>query len=75
MSEVIGTEGNALLLYLSERNLEQQTFAHAPVFTVDEQADELAALVDGQQTKNLFLKDKKNGLFLVTARHDTKVNM
>jgi hypothetical protein len=29
VSEVIGTEGNALLLYLSERNLEQQTFAHA----------------------------------------------
>lgn len=31
--------------------------------------------VDGAHTKNLFLKDKKGALFLVTAEHATQVNL
>ena len=73
--ELANTEGNKVLDYLSSLNVYSQTFAHAPVYTVDEQSDEIASVIDGQMTKNLFLKDKKHGLFLVTASHDTKVNI
>jgi Ala-tRNA(Pro) deacylase len=50
------------------------TYEHAPVFTVEE----AAALYDGQpggHTKNLFLKDKKDGLWLVVARDELRVDL
>ncbi|MEJ0042020.1 MAG: prolyl-tRNA synthetase associated domain-containing protein [Rhizomicrobium sp.] len=50
------------------------TYAHAPVFTVEE----ATALYDSQpggHSKNLFLKDKKDGLWLVTLRDDLKVDL
>src|ERR1700761_424813 len=50
------------------------TYAHRPVFTVEE----AAALYDSQpggHTKNLFLKDKKDGLWLVTLRDHLRVDM
>ena len=50
------------------------TYAHAPVFTVDE----AAALYDSQpgvHTKNLFLKDKRDGLWLVTLRDHLRVDL
>jgi Ala-tRNA(Pro) deacylase len=50
------------------------TQAHAPVFTVEA----AAALYDSQpggHTKNLFLKDKKDGLWLVTLRDDLRVDL
>lgn len=50
------------------------TYAHAPVFTVEE----AAALYDSQpggHTKNLFLKDKKGGLWLVTLRDHLKLDL
>jgi Ala-tRNA(Pro) deacylase len=50
------------------------TYAHAPVFTVEK----AAALYDSQpdgHTKNLFLKDKKDGLWLVTLRDALRVDL
>jgi Ala-tRNA(Pro) deacylase len=50
------------------------THEHAPVFTVEE----AAALYDSQpgvHTKNLFLKDRQDGLWLVTLRDDLKVDL
>jgi Ala-tRNA(Pro) deacylase len=50
------------------------TYAHAPVFTVEE----AAALYDsqpGMHTKNLFLKDRKDGLWLVTLRDHLRLDM
>jgi Ala-tRNA(Pro) deacylase len=50
------------------------TYAHAPVFTVEE----AAALYDSQpggHTKNLFLKDRQDGLWLVTLRDDLRVDL
>ena len=63
-------------LYERLRRLEiaWTTYAHAPVFTVEE----AAGLYDSQpggHTKNLFLKDKKDGLWLVTLRDDLKVDL
>src|SRR3569832_2989387 len=50
------------------------TQAHAPVFTVEE----ATALYDSQpggHSKNLFLKDKKDGLWLVTLRDHLRVDL
>ena len=51
-----------------------KTFEHAPVFTVEE----AAALYDSQpggHTKNLFLKDKKDGLWLVVACDALRIDL
>jgi Ala-tRNA(Pro) deacylase len=50
------------------------TYEHAPVFTVEE----AAALYDSQpggHTKNLFLKDRKDGLWLVVARDELRIDL
>ena len=47
---------------------------HAPVFTVGESAG-IKAAMPGGHTKNLFLKDKKGALFLISAIADTKIDL
>ena len=47
---------------------------HAPVFTVEEAAA-VNATQPGMHTKNLFLKDKKGGLWLVVLRDDFKLDL
>jgi Ala-tRNA(Pro) deacylase len=49
-------------------------YAHVPVFTVEE-ALEVNALQPGGHTKNLFLKDKKGGLWLVVLRDDFRLDL
>ena len=74
MAELVSSEENAVLEQLSNLSLESKTYSHAAAFTVEEQTKEIAHL-DGSMTKNLFLKDKKHGLFLVTAGFNREVNM
>jgi Ala-tRNA(Pro) deacylase len=50
------------------------THAHRPIFTVEEGAD-LKALLPGGHSKNLFLKDKKGQLFLLSALGDAKIDL
>ena len=51
-----------------------QTYAHKPVFTVEE-ADGVHDAIPGGHTKNLFLKDRKDGLWLVVVRDSLRVNL
>lgn len=51
-----------------------KTYKHKPVFTVAE-ADSVHASVPGGHTKNLFLKDKKGGLWLVVVRDRLRVDL
>ncbi len=55
-------------------NISVTTYAHAPVFTVDEGRD-FKHMIPGGHTKNLFLKDKKEKLWLVTALWDTEIDL
>ncbi len=48
--------------------------AHAPVFTVEE-AKNLRGSLPGLHTKNLFLKDKSGGLWLVVAREELRLDL
>jgi Ala-tRNA(Pro) deacylase len=50
------------------------TTEHRPIFTVEGGAD-LKAALPGGHTKNLFLKDKKGALYLVSALGETAIDL
>jgi Ala-tRNA(Pro) deacylase len=64
----------SLLAQLDAWGISTTTTDHEPLFTV-EQSTKVHRQVEGAHTKNLFLKDKKGALFLVTAEHATQVNL
>lgn len=51
-----------------------RTVEHPPVFTVEEGRD-MKASMPGGHSKNLFLKDKKDRLFLAVCHCDTAVDL
>jgi Ala-tRNA(Pro) deacylase len=59
---------------LGKLGIEVSTVEHPPVFTVDE-ARALRGDLPGGHTKNLFLKDKKGGLWLVVCLEERKVDL
>jgi Ala-tRNA(Pro) deacylase len=59
---------------LQALGIDHVTYAHAPVFRVGEDAA-FAHLLPGGHTKNLFLKDKKGKIWLVTALADTVIDL
>jgi Ala-tRNA(Pro) deacylase len=63
-----------LLARLAELGIETETVAHPPVFTVAE-SSQLESRLPGGHTKNLFLKDKKDRLFLVVALGHAGIDM
>jgi Ala-tRNA(Pro) deacylase len=63
-----------LLAWMAEQGVEQTTHDHPAVFRVEEGL-ELKAAMPGAHTKNLFLKDKKGKLWLISARQDTVVDL
>lgn len=63
-----------LFAYLDDLEIAHKTIDHRPIFTVEEGADIKAALPGGH-SKNLFLKDKKGKLFLVSALANTKIQL
>lgn len=63
-----------LLRFLEERGIGTQTVEHPPLFTVEE-SRRLRGEISGAHTKNLFLKSKKDELFLITALESTQIAM
>jgi Ala-tRNA(Pro) deacylase len=59
---------------LAELEIPFKTYEHAPVFTVED-ARALRGALPGGHTKNLFLKDKKEGLWLVVLREELRVDL
>ena len=64
----------ALYEYLTALGILWTTHAHATVFTVEE-AQSLRGALAGIHTKNLFLEDRKGGLWLVVAREVLAVDL
>ncbi|MBV9239131.1 MAG: prolyl-tRNA synthetase associated domain-containing protein [Xanthobacteraceae bacterium] len=58
--------------FLDQLGVNYRTIKHPPLFTV-EQSRALRGSIPGGHTKNLFLKDKKGALFLVTALEDAEI--
>jgi prolyl-tRNA synthetase len=72
--EVINEPDNVIIAKLAELSLSQTTYSHPESFTIEAQAIHVAS-VPGSLTKNLFLRDKKHGLFLITTRDTQEVNL
>ncbi|MBV8978852.1 MAG: prolyl-tRNA synthetase associated domain-containing protein [Alphaproteobacteria bacterium] len=64
----------ALYARLESLGIAFTRFEHVPVFTVEE-AGAVNAGQPGGHTKNLFLKDKKSGLWLVVLRDDFRLDL
>jgi Ala-tRNA(Pro) deacylase len=64
----------ALFARLDELKIDHTTVIHAPVFTVEEAKAHRGAIAGGH-TKNLFLKDKKDRLFLGVTLEDCAVDL
>jgi len=60
--------------FLDTLGIATRTATHAPLFTVEE-SQALRGKIAGAHTKNLFLKDKKDALFLVVAREDAAIDL
>ena len=63
-----------LFTFLDRLDIRHSTVRHPPLFTV-EQSQALRGTIPGAHTKNLFLKDKKGALFLVTALEDAAIEL
>lgn len=63
-----------LFAYLDELGIETTTVTHPPLHTVEE-SKALRGDLPGAHIKNLFLKDKKGRLFLLTCLENRTVNM
>ena len=63
-----------LLDWMAAHGVDQTTRDHPAVFRVEDGL-ELKAALPGAHTKNLFLKDKKGRLWLISARQDTVIDL
>ena len=63
-----------LFAYLDTLGIPHQTVTHPPLFTV-EQSRELRGTIPGAHTKNLFLKDKRDSIFLVVVPEDAVIDL
>ena len=63
-----------LFAVLDRLGIAHPTVTHPPLFTV-EQSQALRGTIPGGHTKNLFLKDKKDALFLVIALEDAAIEL
>jgi Ala-tRNA(Pro) deacylase len=63
-----------LIAYLDDLGITHETLDHAAVFRVGEGA-EIKAALPGGHTKNLFLKDAKDQLWLISALGDTRIDL
>ncbi len=67
-------EPQELLAQLAALGIEARTVDHAPVFTVEE-AKALRGELAGAHIKNLFLRNKKGAMWLVTCLEDREVDL
>ena len=65
---------DSFLAWLEGNGIDHATLDHPAVFRVGE-GDDFKARLPGAHTKNLFLKDKKDRLWLISARQDTEIDL
>lgn len=63
-----------LLKALDDLGLKTSTLHHEAVFRVGE-GDDIKSQLPGAHTKNLFLKDDKGRLWLISAEQSTQINL
>ena len=65
---------DSFLAWLEGNGIDHVTLDHPAVFRVGE-GDDFKARLPGAHTKNLVLKDKKDRLWLISARQDTEIDL
>jgi len=68
------TSPEDLLAYLATLGVETETVDHPPLHTVED-SQALRGDIPGGHTKNLFVKDKKNRLFLLVSGETTAIDL
>ncbi len=63
-----------LYAFLDRQGIAHRTLEHPPVFRVGE-GEEIKAALPGGHTKNLFLKDAKDQLWLISALGETRIDL
>lgn len=63
-----------LFARLDGLGIRTETMSHAPVFTVEE-SKHLRGQLSGGHTKNLFLRNKKGRMWLVTCLEDREIDL
>jgi Ala-tRNA(Pro) deacylase len=63
-----------LIALLDAKGIAHETLDHAAVFRVGE-GEEIKAAIPGAHTKNLFLKDAKDQLWLISAQDRTVIDL
>ena len=63
-----------LFAFFDTHGIEHSTLDHPPVFRVEE-GREIKAAMPGGHTKNLFLKDAREQLWLVSALGETQIDL
>ena len=71
---MLKTGPQALFALLDQAGIAHQTLWHEPVFRVGEGA-EIKAQLAGGHTKNLFLKDARDRLWLISALGETTIDL
>ena len=72
--ETLPTPADALFTILQKLGIHYDLYHHAPIFTVEEGAH-LKAEIPGTHCRNLFLRDKKKRMFLITAANETQIDL
>jgi prolyl-tRNA synthetase len=67
--------GNPIIAKLNEWNIPHSVYSHVLCNTADELVANVPVPGGDSHTKNLFYKDKKHGLFLVTLKTSTDLNL
>jgi Ala-tRNA(Pro) deacylase len=67
-------DADALFRRLDALGIAHETHRHPPVFTVEE-AKALRGTLPGAHVKNLFLRDKKKRIWLVTALEERQIDL
>jgi Ala-tRNA(Pro) deacylase len=72
--DVMPYTSEQLFAFLADCGITALTVEHAPLLTVED-AKTHRGLTEGAHTKNLFLKDRKDALFLVVLQEDAAVDL
>ncbi len=64
----------ALLAHLDSLGIHYRKYEHPPIFTVAQGA-EIEQGMPGLHCRNLFLRDRKKAMFLISAANETKIDL
>lgn len=74
MTDVKPTDPEGLLQFLRQIGVDATNHEHPAVFRVEE-GEEIKARIPGAHTKNLFLKDAKDQLWLISAEGHAEIDL